>query len=98
MIDSLTDAADCMSGALHGEDLPFHGISTDTRTIGDGQLFFALQGPNFDGHEYVGKAKANGAVGAVVSRLVEDDIAQITVEDTKLALGRFGAAWQDDRG
>ena len=97
MIDSLTDAAECMSGALHGEDLPFHGISTDTRTIGDGQLFFALQGPNFDGHEYVGKAKANGAVGAVVSRLVEDDIAQITVDDTKLALGRFGAAWRKSK-
>lgn len=94
MIDSLAAAANSMNGTLHGADLQFRGVSTDTRTIADGELFFALQGPNFDGHEYVGKAKANGAVGAVVSRLVEDDIAQITVDDTKLALGRFGAAWR----
>jgi len=97
MIDSLAAAANCMSGVLHGEDLQFRGVSTDTRTISDGELFFALQGPNFDGHEYVGKAKENGAVGAVVSRLVEDDIAQITVDDTKLALGRFGAAWRENK-
>ena len=97
MIDSLASAAECMNGALHGADLPFLGISTDTRSIRDGELFFALQGPNFDGHEYVGKARAKGAAGAVVSRLVEDDIAQITVDDPKLALGRFGAAWRKSK-
>ena len=97
MIDSLALAADCMNGSLHGSDRPFAGISTDTRSIRDGELFFALQGPNFDGHDYVGKAKASGAAGAVVSSLVEDDIAQITVDDAKLALGRFGAAWRKSR-
>jgi UDP-N-acetylmuramoyl-tripeptide--D-alanyl-D-alanine ligase len=95
VIDSLALAADCMSGSLHGSDRPFAGISTDTRSIRDGELFFALQGPNFDGHDYVGRAKASGAAGAVVSSLVEDDIAQITVGDAKLALGRFGAAWRN---
>jgi len=97
MIDSLALAADCMNGSLHGSDRQFAGISTDTRSIRDGELFFALQGPNFDGHDHVGKAKASGAAGAVVSSLVEDDIAQITVDDTKLALGRFGAAWRKSR-
>ncbi len=94
MIDSLALAADNMNGELHGKDRQFEGISTDTRSMRDGELFFALQGPNFDGHDYVGKAKANGAAGAVVSSLVEDDIAQIAVDDAKLALGRFGAAWR----
>jgi UDP-N-acetylmuramoyl-tripeptide--D-alanyl-D-alanine ligase len=94
MIDSLALAADCMKGSLHGTDRPFYGISTDTRSIRDGELFFALQGPNFDGHDYVGKAKASGAAGAVVSTLVEDEIAQISVDDAKLALGRFAAAWR----
>jgi len=97
MIDSLALAADCMNGSLHGSDRQFVGISTDTRSIRDGELFFALQGPNFDGHDYVGKAKASGAAGAVVGSLVEDDIAQITVDDAKLALGRFGAAWRKSR-
>jgi len=97
MIVSLASAADCMHGRLHGEDRPFHGISTDTRSIRDGELFFALQGPNFDGHDYVAKARANGAAGAVVSSIVADDIAQITVDDAKLALGRFGAAWRNSK-
>jgi len=97
MIGSLALAADCMNGSLHGSDREFAGISTDTRSIRDGELFFALHGPNFDGRDYVGKAKANGAAGAVVSGLVEDDIAQITVDDAKLALGQFGAAWRKNR-
>jgi len=97
VIDSLASAADCMQGLLHGEDRSFAGISTDTRSIRDGELFFALQGPNFDGHDYVAKARANGAAGAVVSSIVADDIAQITVDDAKLALGRFGAAWRNSK-
>ena len=75
MIDSLAAAADCMNGTLCGMDRQFHGISTDTRSIRDGELFFALQGPNFDGHDYVGKAMASGAAGAVVGIQVENDIA-----------------------
>jgi UDP-N-acetylmuramoyl-tripeptide--D-alanyl-D-alanine ligase len=98
MIDSLALAADCMNGDLLGADRCFEGISTDTRSIRAGELFFALQGPNFDGHDYVGRARANGAAGAVVSVPVKEDIAQITVEDAKLALGRFSAAWRQSKG
>ena len=94
MIDTLTAAADSMSGALHGDDRQFAGVSTDTRTLRDGELFFALHGPNFDGHDYVATARANGAAAAVVARLVDDGIAQISVDDTRHALGRFGAAWR----
>lgn len=97
MIDTLALAADCMHGTLRGADRQFDGISTDTRSIRDGELFFALQGPNFDGHDYVAKARANGAAGAVVSIHVEDDTAQIAVDDAKLALGRFSAAWRQGK-
>jgi len=97
MIDSLALAADCMNGTLCGADRQFDGISTDTRSIRDGELFFALQGPNFDGHDFVAKASANGAAGAVVTVHAEDDIAQIAVEDAKLALGRFSAAWRQSK-
>jgi len=97
MIDTLSAAAKSMNGVLHGGDRQFGGVSTDTRSIRDGELFFALQGPNFDGHDYVSKAQANGAAGAVVSRLLDDDIAQIQVDDARLALGRFGAAWRNSK-
>ncbi|MDH5621346.1 MAG: Mur ligase family protein, partial [Gammaproteobacteria bacterium] len=97
MIDTLSAAAKSMSGVLHGNDRSFIGVSTDTRSIRDGELFFALEGPNFDGHDYVGKARANGAAAAVVSRLLEDGLAQIQVDDVRLALGRFGAAWRNSK-
>ncbi len=51
------------------------GYSIDSRTIGAGELFFAVTGERTDGHDYVEAALANGAVGAVVSQhwLVPDD-------------------------
>ena len=94
MIANLSGAAACMEGTLHGEDGAFRGVSTDTRTIRQGELFFALQGPNFDGCDYVGKARDKGAAAAVVPSITDNDIAQIVVDDTRAALGRFGAAWR----
>jgi UDP-N-acetylmuramoyl-tripeptide--D-alanyl-D-alanine ligase len=94
MIGSLSEAAKSMSGVLHGSDRQFAGVSTDTRSLRDGELFFALQGPNFDGHDYVAAAANSGAAGAVVSKKVANGIAQIEVNDAKQALGRFAAAWR----
>jgi UDP-N-acetylmuramoyl-tripeptide--D-alanyl-D-alanine ligase len=90
----LATAADSMQGKLHGADHPFNGVSTDTRTLRRGELFIALQGPNFDGCDYVSQARDKGAAGAVVPTLVDEDISQITVEDSKRALGDLGAAWR----
>ena len=95
MIRTLASAAQHMRGELHGDDRNFAGISTDTRSIAAGELFFALQGPNFDGRDYVAAACDKGAAGAVVTKKTRDDIAQIEVHDTRLALGSFGAAWRD---
>ena len=44
------------------------GYSIDSRTIGVGDLFFAVKGERVDGHNYVEAAIANGAVAAVVSQ------------------------------
>ena len=92
MIRTLASAATHMQGELHGDDRGFAGISTDTRSINKDELFFALQGPNFDGRDYVGAARDKGAAAAVVSKKTKEYIAQIEVDDTRLALGRFGAA------
>ena len=48
------------------------GISTDTRTIRQGDCFFAIRGDRFHGHDYLRDAFARGAVCAVVDRTVED--------------------------
>ena len=93
-MSTLAAAADSMQGKLHGADHPFNGVSTDTRTLQKGELFVALQGPNFDGCNYVGQARDKGAAGAVVPTRVDEDISQITVEDSRRALGDLGAAWR----
>ena len=94
MIDTLAKAADAMEGTLFGEDHNFNGISIDTRTIDIGELFFALKGLNFDGHEFIEDAHLNGAIASVVSNELRDKTIKIQVDDTRLALGKFGAAWR----
>src|SRR5271157_957309 len=42
------------------------GYSIDSRTLAPGQLFFAIRGPRFDGHQFVGQALEHGAAGVVV--------------------------------
>ena len=70
--------------------LSFTGISTDSRTTRGGDLFVALCGDHFDGHDYVSDALGRGARGAVVARPVEADGACVyPVEDTLLALGQL---------
>jgi len=96
MINTLALAAASMNGVLHGNDCDFTGVSTDTRSLRADELFFALEGPNFDGLEYVGAAAAAGAAGAVVKRTTDASLAQIVVDDTRLALGRLAAAWREE--
>lgn len=88
------NAAATMQGTLLGTDGPFHGISTDTRTLHGGELFFALQGPNFDGAAFIERAASSGAAGAVVHAPTQAAIPVITVEDTRKALGRLTSAWR----
>jgi UDP-N-acetylmuramoyl-tripeptide--D-alanyl-D-alanine ligase len=76
-----------VSGAQYLES--FTGVSTDTRTIKPGNLFVALKGENFDGHNFLVQAVDNGAAGVVVSKqdvFVPDKAVSITVTDTLQAL------------
>lgn len=68
------------------------GCSIDSRTIEPGQIFFAIRGPHFDGHDFVAAARARGAVAAVVARdsgVSELQLPLIRVESTTAALGRL---------
>ncbi|NOZ42006.1 MAG: UDP-N-acetylmuramoyl-tripeptide--D-alanyl-D-alanine ligase [Alphaproteobacteria bacterium] len=75
-------------------DWSCHGLSIDSRTCEEGDLFFALSGPNSDGHDYVRMAIAKGAVAAVVSTAVTglDPALLIRVDDVKTALTTLGRA------
>ena len=92
-------AAKAMSGTLQGENTSFAGVSTDSRKINRGELFIALRGDLFDGHDFIATAKERGAVAAVVdavgaASLQECELPLLVVADTRLALGALAAAWR----
>ncbi|MCE5287597.1 MAG: UDP-N-acetylmuramoyl-tripeptide--D-alanyl-D-alanine ligase [Pelosinus sp.] len=63
----------------------FTGISTDTRSIQSGDLFIALKGERFDGHDYLPTALENGAAGVMVCREdlnIPEEVVKIVVDDT----------------
>jgi len=69
-------------------------VSTDTRTIGLGDLFVALKGPRFDAHEFLAEAQARGAKAAVVRRgtAAVPGLVFYQVDDTLTALGALARA------
>ena len=67
------------------------GVSIDTRTLQKGDLFVALHGPNFDGHEFVDEALAKGAVAAFVDKNISADKV-LKVADTMAGLEDLGRA------
>ncbi|AWW31399.1 UDP-N-acetylmuramoyl-tripeptide--D-alanyl-D-alanine ligase [Echinicola strongylocentroti] len=65
------------------------GVSTDTRKIGEGNLFFALKGPNFNANSFAAKALEMGASAVVIDEkefAVEGDERYVLVEDVLAAL------------
>lgn len=69
-------------------------VSTDSRTVSPGEVFFALRGENFDGHRFVSDAVRKGASCAVVDRkwlrknkALAMSLPLVAVEDTNRALG-----------
>lgn len=92
---SLSEAAAVVQGSVQGRDAVFSSVSTDTRSLRTGDLFIALQGPNFDGHDYIGIAAQQGARGALVSREVKSAMPLLRVRDTRIAMGQLAAAWRE---
>lgn len=71
-------------------------IRTDSRLVKTGDVFFCLEGDNFDGHNFALSALENGASAVVVSRFMPEleDKPAIMVKNTIQALGRLAAYWR----
>jgi UDP-N-acetylmuramoyl-tripeptide--D-alanyl-D-alanine ligase len=85
------------SGALPRGTTQVHGITTDTRKIGKGDLFLALKGERFDGHDYLRDAVRDGAAALIVSRLPKLNTLGVPiyeVSDTLVALGALAKYWR----
>ena len=97
----LSQAVDWIGAVLQGRDQAVTGACIDTRVLQPGQLFIALPGSRVDGHEFVRKAAALGASGALVSRPLDIDFPQLVVPDVLVALQALAAGQisiQDDKG
>lgn len=91
---TLSYIAEACRGKLRGKDGEAIGVSTDSRTIKAGDIFFAIKGDKFDGHDYV--PKVIGAAAVVVEHTVPAHCPVIEVGNVRAALGEFAARYRAD--
>jgi UDP-N-acetylmuramoyl-tripeptide--D-alanyl-D-alanine ligase len=92
----LAEAAAALHARSSGGDPVFTGVSTDSRSIRAGDLFVALRGERFDGHDFLKSAAAAKAAAAMVDRNYSGQypLPALVVEDTKRSLGDLARYWR----
>jgi len=92
----LAEAAAALGARASAADVTFTGVSTDSRSIKAGDLFVALRGERFDGHDFLGTAAAAGAAAAMIDRghRGEPPVPSIVVDDTRRSLGDLARYWR----
>lgn len=94
---TLAQTAMVLGGKIHGADVRFDDVCTDSRTLKKGDLFVALRGERYDGHDFVARAAAAGAVAALVDHRYVNTAPGLPVAevaDTTSALGALAAHWR----
>jgi len=97
---ALAQVAEFAGGSLSSGDgtILIDKVSTDSRTIKRGELFVALRGENFDGHNFVEAVATAGATGAIVDSNWKgnagDNFALIRAKDTLLAYQQLAANYR----
>ena len=96
---NLHEAALAIGAAATIDNPTFSAVSTDTRKVGPGELFVALRGENFDGHDFVAAAAERGAIAAIVDTAWATThpavIPLLAVDDTRRAFGLLAANWRE---
>ena len=99
MMDAAT-AARAIAGTLSGANVDFSRVTTDSRSLQAGDLFVALKGERFDGHDFVVHAFERGAAAAVIAAdragaFVDRAVGSLlAVADPLAALGALAAFWR----
>jgi UDP-N-acetylmuramoyl-tripeptide--D-alanyl-D-alanine ligase len=88
-VTRIGDVAAFIEADYRGTNVPFQGVSTDTRTLQPGDLYVALAGERFDGHDFIEQAMEKGASAVLVSRAPAQHIPYLLVDDTTKALGKL---------
>lgn len=95
----LQEAVQALNAGPSGARVTFMGVSSDSRAVSAGDLFVALVGDKFDGHQFVAEAARKGAVAAMINkdsglRAEDSGIPLLAVKDTRSSLGRLSGYWR----
>jgi UDP-N-acetylmuramoyl-tripeptide--D-alanyl-D-alanine ligase len=90
----ISEAAKNIGAEWEGEDAEFASVSVDSRSVKPGDLFVALVGAKFNGHDYVNEVFSKGACAALVSEAVASEGPLLKVDDTRSGLGKLAASWK----
>lgn len=86
---SVAGVAKSIGAKLVGDDAVFSNLSIDSRAVQKGEAFLALKGERFDGHDFVDAALQSGVSALIVEREVTNEVPQIVVENSHLALANI---------
>ena len=95
IVMTLDEISKILQGHKIGASVSVSGVSIDTRTLSSGDLYIAISGEQFDGHDYIAQAQQSGAIAVVVAKEVATKLPQIIVKDTRLALAELAGALRD---
>lgn len=90
----LSQLANDAGGHLEGADVSIAGVSTDSRSVAPGDIYFCLRGERFDGHDYAEAALQKGVAALVVERPIATEVTQLVVPDTRVAFGLLARLWR----
>ncbi|MBV06651.1 MAG: hypothetical protein CMD53_04850, partial [Gammaproteobacteria bacterium] len=69
-------------GILFGDPVEVINFSIDTRTLNKGDVYIAIKGDRFDGHDFILEAEKNGAKAFIVSKQIQTDLPYVLVKNT----------------
>lgn len=94
----LSAIAKHIGATMHGKDMTLPPVAIDSRKLQPGEMFVAIQGENYDGHDYIADAIAKGALAimakAIPAACQTNQITFLEVQDTVSALGQLAALWR----
>jgi UDP-N-acetylmuramoyl-tripeptide--D-alanyl-D-alanine ligase len=90
-----SEIATALHARLYGEDRLMRTVSIDSRNVARDDLFVAIKGERFDGHDFLPEVIAKGVAGVMVQQKTALDVSQIVIDDTRLGLGRLAKLWRE---
>ncbi len=91
----LREIANHLGAELEGDDCMISDVSIDSRAVQSGDLYVAIRGDRFDGHDFIHQAEQAGAVSVLVEHPVALKLPQLIFRDSRLALAEIAGLWRN---